>query len=213
MKPHFYSSAGRTAVRDRPTEIPPYKKVKPVAIPPYGDNVTQLLHPLSAFARTAWIVPVRGILPWALCTQAVVLDDSEEITAFGKEGALIQWTNASLIKFWDFLKDAREAGNLGQVGVSFHVATARERESLMPTDAINEQSGNSALGVSGLQVWSRPLSSVDYIKIYHKASNAMSLRNILDAWGQICPHGRKIRVLKGSRLALVDERCRGILVS
>lgn len=212
MKPHFYSSMGSTAVRGRATEIPPYKKVKPIAIPPYGDNVTQL-HPLSAFARTAWIVPVRGILPWALCTQAVVLNDSEEITSIGKEGALIQWTNASLIKFWDFLKDAREAGNLGQIGVSFHVAAARERESLLSADAINEHSGNSALGVSELQVWSRPLSSVDYIKIYHKGSNAMSLRNILDAWGHICPHGRKMRVLKGSRLALVDERCRGILVS
>lgn len=194
-------------------EIPPYKKAKPIAIPPYTDNVTQLLHPLSAFGRTAWMIPVRGILPWALCTQAVVLDDGEEITAIGREGALIQWTKASLIKFWDFLKDAREAGQLGQVGVSFHVSTAREREGLMSADVINAQSGNSALGVIELQVWSRLLSSVDYIKIYHKASNAMSLRNILDAWGHICPNGRKIRVLKGSRLALVDERCRGILVS
>ena len=151
---------------------------------------------------------MRGSLPWAFCTPAVVLEDN---AAIGKEGVLIEWTKATLVKFWHFLKNVREAGNLGQVGLSFHVATARERgESWFSAEVIHEPT-NSAHGE--LQVWSRPLSSIDYVKVYHKASNAMGLRNILDAWAYVYPDGQKSRVLKGSRLALVDERCRGILVS
>ncbi len=180
-----------------------------MTIPPYGDNVTQLSHPLTAFAKTAWIIPVRGSLPWTFCTPAVVLDDSEDNAVIvGKEGALIQWTKTTLVKFWDFLKNVREAGHMGQVGISFQVATPRERgESWLSAEVIHEPT-NSAHGELSL-----PLSSLDYVKVYHKASSAMGLRNILDAWAYVCPDGRKSRVLKGSRLALVDERCRGILVS
>lgn len=58
------------------------------------------------------------------------------------------------------------------------------------------------------------LSTLDYIKIYHEGLNAMHLRNMLHLWSYTEPQlSRKIRVLKGATLALIDERSRGILLS
>ncbi|KAF8635749.1 hypothetical protein AX15_000361 [Amanita polypyramis BW_CC] len=210
-QPHFYSSTGNTTVLSQTVEVPAYKKTKPINIPPYGNDFILLLRPLSAYARTAWIIPVWGILPWSACTPAVVLDEDED--GVGKEGGWIQWTQAALTEFWAFLLGVRAAGKLGQVGISFHVVTAREREASLSADTVNEQYSNSTHGIGELQVWSLPLSSADHFKVYHEANNAMSLRKVLDAWAYTFPSGQKIRVLKRSRLVLVDERCRGILVS
>ena len=58
---------------------------------------------------------------------------------------------------------------------------------------------------------------VDYIKVNHDAPCRLYVRNALDAWS--C-EGRdtdgcvkKIRLLKGARLVLVDARSRGIQIS
>jgi len=75
-----------------------------------------------------------------------------------------------------------------------------------------------------------PLSSVDHIKVYHDVEYAMFLRNVWDAWGfSLQAEGvegvldqdrrgesgtkmRKVRVLKGAKLVLVDERSTGVLL-
>ncbi|RDB19699.1 hypothetical protein Hypma_013212 [Hypsizygus marmoreus] len=82
------------------------------------------------------------------------------------------------------------------------------------------------------------LANVDYVKVYHEAAYTMYLRNVLHLWGYVVGsedvgEGRveeegeekekeevgkkekekKIRLLKGARLVLVDERARGVLVS
>lgn len=67
-----------------------------------------------------------------------------------------------------------------------------------------------------------PLALIDHIKIYHDTRFTMAIRNILDAWrfdavegttatGE--PNIKKIRILKGARLVLLDERSKGVLVS
>jgi hypothetical protein len=60
-----------------------------------------------------------------------------------------------------------------------------------------------------------PITFVDHIKVYHDAANSMQLRNLLDAWafqsGEAGAH--KVRLLKGARLVLLDERSKGMLVS
>jgi hypothetical protein len=66
-----------------------------------------------------------------------------------------------------------------------------------------------------------PLTSVDHFKVYHHAENAMYVRNVLDAWGFPAPLDgdgamgkmRKIRLLKGAKLVLVDEKSNGVLIS
>jgi hypothetical protein len=72
---------------------------------------------------------------------------------------------------------------------------------------------------------------VDHIKVYHDVEYAMLLRNVWDAWGFL-PQVKgaevvidqnkwaggdaklkKIRILKGAKLVLVDERSKGVLLS
>lgn len=58
------------------------------------------------------------------------------------------------------------------------------------------------------------LLSLDHFKVYHDATNAMQIRNVLDAWSfkpDSDAPAAKIRVLKGAILALVDERSKGVL--
>ena len=78
------------------------------------------------------------------------------------------------------------------------------------------------------------LLEVDHIKVYHDVTCALHIRNVLDAWGypnttldgSFEAHGRdkntgkdnrpktkKIRILKGAKLVLVDERSKGVLIS
>ncbi|KIL66070.1 hypothetical protein M378DRAFT_10363 [Amanita muscaria Koide BX008] len=211
-QPLFHSSTFKTTTRGQKASFPDYRKSQSIAIPPYNEG--QPCRPLSSYARTAWIIPIRGILPWSACTPAVVLEDDED--SLGKEGNRIQWTKTALQSFWTFLLSARAGGQLGQVGISFHVANSREREASMSTDVIiNEQYSGSGpgRGKNELQVWNIPLSCADYVKVYHEANNAMALRNVLDAWAYRSPSGRKVRVLMGSKLALVDERSKGISFS
>ncbi|KAF8639191.1 hypothetical protein AX17_001677 [Amanita inopinata Kibby_2008] len=213
-QPHFYSSSPSYSpdAQALTIKIPNYRKAAPLPIPPYTDAISPFLRPHFGCARTAWIIPVRGILPWSTCTPAVILEDNED--SLEKESSWIEWTKAALAEFWQFLLGVREAGRVGRLGFSFH--TRRERGSTASSSAevVNEQYGHScAHGVREMQVWSLPLSSADYVKVYHEASNAMSIRSVLDAWAYITPEGPKVRVLKGSRLVLVDERSRGVLIS
>ena len=60
-------------------------------------------------------------------------------------------------------------------------------------------------------------STVDYIKVNHDAPCRLYVRNVLDAWSYEVKDTdgcvKKIRLLKGARLVLVDARSRGIQIS
>lgn len=74
-------------------------------------------------------------------------------------------------------------------------------------------------------VYKAQLEAVDYIKVYHDVAYSLSLRNVLDAYRygrprpvvgdgdasmQGCPGN--FRVLKGARLAFMDERSKAAFV-
>ena len=58
---------------------------------------------------------------------------------------------------------------------------------------------------------------VDYIKINHDVPCRLYVRNALDAWSYEARDTdgfvKKIRLLKGARLVLVDARSQGIQIS
>ncbi|KAG6828196.1 hypothetical protein H0H92_008815 [Tricholoma furcatifolium] len=185
------------------------------------------------YARYAWLIPVRGNFYWEKCTGAVVLDSSCGYNAGLDLQETIEkhivWTHASLQSFWAFLLEIKETGAAGGIGLSFHVTRGPSimsqsvqtlPKNLSPQTlpytnidvASNSQSIHSAASPRGV------LSSVDHIKIYHEGSMSMHLRNILHMWSFSFPGGseqlpKKKRILKGSKLALVDERSTGILLS
>ncbi|PFH51175.1 hypothetical protein AMATHDRAFT_3306 [Amanita thiersii Skay4041] len=211
-RPHFYPTAQAPTRQTRKIDVPVYKKTRPIPIPPYSEQFMPLLRPFSEYSRTAWLIPVRGTLPWSLCTPAFILDDSEG--DLRKEEGWIQWTKAALAEFWTFLLGVRSAGRVGQLGLSFHIArTGQQEGGTAATLSTDELPGSSSIQHGTVEVWSLPLCFADYVKIYHEANNAMSLRSVLDAWAYVTPGGQKIRVLKGTRLVLVDERSKGILIS
>ncbi|KAJ6618736.1 hypothetical protein B0H10DRAFT_2028922 [Mycena sp. CBHHK59/15] len=218
-QPHFFPSkaSGSTKV----LQVPSYTKTRPIPIPPHADP----LPVPSPYGRRTWVIPVRGNLPWPHSTSAVVLLEStdplqppdpqthEEIT----------WTMAALASFWSFLLLLRERGTLGSLGLSFHVSRYFSSNS--------QQSIDTELPGMGTQIWSIdlqneasitsssrqlhvPLVFLDHIKLYHEAPNSMQIRSVLDAWAfEPGDTSGKIRLLKGARLVLLDERSKGILVS
>lgn len=162
---------------------------KPIPVPPHTQaTVDAVLE--DPYARCAWIIPVRGSLPWADCTAASVLDPEHASDHTPDEGHSRQiiWTPDALRQFWEFLLQLREGGALGSVALSFHAASTVCQE--------------SAPGTAAVDVETRPLLATDYVKVYHSVRYALRLRHVLYAWRF---EGVE-RVLKGARLVLVDSR-------
>ncbi|KAF7292774.1 hypothetical protein MIND_01176100 [Mycena indigotica] len=196
---------------------PVYAKEVPIPIPPNA-------HPLptpSPYARRIWAIPLRGRLPWRYATTASILVDSAELPKPPDPGTNeILWSGRAIKAFWAFLLDIRANRVLGPIGLSFNV-------SLVPT--VNSQFGGSYMGFGQAQAISEepavpstassvafeymiPLHQIDHIKVYHDAMNSMELRNVLYAWSYVAESGTKMRLLKGARFVLLDERSQGILV-
>lgn len=185
----------------------------------------------SPYSRCAWIIPVRGTIPWHHATSGILLDTSSVPSAPSHADVVanspITWTRASVAAFWAFLLELRQHGTYGSIGLSFNAAPAR----IMHPE--RSSSGTSSLPVSssrvpvdshsdiGLRERERPrtqLHLMDHIKIYHAGSSSMYLRNALDLWEFVSSEtensaGKAIRVLSQARLILVDERSRGIVIS
>ncbi|KAL0946230.1 hypothetical protein HGRIS_012489 [Hohenbuehelia grisea] len=216
--------------------IPSVKEFKgePIPIPPH--SFTEFLP--NPYARSAWLVPLRGAFAWRGSTAAVLLQASESDTptpagtsTAGTHEQII-WTQASAKAFWSFLLSLRKGGNLGPLGVSFHVvksalASQSTRSANWPKSA-DRAAGGREPPQNGLAASSPRLSSpnhptllVDHFKIYHESAYAMHVRSVLDAWRYIVPVDEpvknprtiKVRVLKGAKLVLVDEKSSGILLS
>ncbi|KAF8208387.1 hypothetical protein K438DRAFT_1961879 [Mycena galopus ATCC 62051] len=213
-QPHVLPSTA--SVSAMKSSLIPYSKSKPIPIPPHS---LPLPDPLP-YARRSWVIPVRGSLPWRHATSAVVLLDSndppEPIDSNTHE---IAWTIDALRSFWSFLLLLRNKSNVGPLGLSFNVsqdvasnsqATYTELSGMGAQPLIPDIEA-AASTVSSLRPVALPVTFVDHIKVYHDAVCSMQLRNLLDAWAfELGEH--KIRLLKGSRLVLLDERAKGVLV-
>jgi hypothetical protein len=143
------------------------------------------------------------------------------------------WSNLSILEFWKFLVAIKDAQTLGPISLSFHAASPPVTQSLSVTQAAGCDSTAAQPPVPTRHPGSQsPLRILDHIKIYHDVRYAMYIRNVLDAWsfdggitslqnkgsvigmvGSDSAEMVKIRVLKGSRLVLVDEKSKGVLVS
>ena len=164
----------------------------------------------TPYAQSVWIVPVRGVLPWRECSSAVVLssspsEGSDPLPPFS-DNHEIAWTHPSLLGFWSFLLAVRDANTLGPLALSFHTASSPDPDCVVA----NGSSPSSLL-------------EVDHVKIYHDSACAMLIRNVLDAWAyptghpndmgsDVEPGPRKIRVLKGTKLVLLDDRSKAIVI-
>jgi hypothetical protein len=134
----------------------------------------------------------------------------------------IAWTAAALASLWSFLLLLRDKSPVGPLGLSFNVSSniASDSQSTyseisgMGAQPLTFDNGAAASMVSSARPVPIPLTFIDHIKIYHDAAYSMQLRNLLDAWSfETGKAGApKIRVLKGSRLVLLDERSKGIVV-
>ncbi|KAJ6481781.1 hypothetical protein C8R45DRAFT_311970 [Mycena sanguinolenta] len=215
-QPHVFPSLASVSIKK---SVAPYSKSKPIPIPPHS---LPLPDPLP-YTRRSWVIPVRGSLPWRHATSAVVLLDSNDSPEPPDPNTHeeIAWTADALSSFWSFLLLLRGKSTVGPLGLSFHVAP--DLGSSQPT--YTELSGMGAQPltlqtpdikeapstVSSFRLAVFPVTFVDHIKVYHDAACSMQLRNLLDAWAFQFGEG-KIRILKGSRLVLLDERAKGILV-
>ncbi|KAJ6511441.1 hypothetical protein C8R47DRAFT_1003132 [Mycena vitilis] len=213
-QPHVLPST--TIAAAKKSSVAPYSRYKPIPISPHE---IPLPNP-PPYTRRSWVIPVRGSLPWRHATSAVVLSDSSDLPQPPDPDTHeeIAWTTPALSSLWEFLIMLRDRSVVGPLGLSFHVSPHVSSNS-QPT--YSEMSGMGAQPftpdfraavsmVSSRQVVI-PLTFIDHIKVYHDAAISMQLRALLDAWafelGEL-----KIRLLKDSRLVLLDERSKGIIV-
>ena len=175
----------------------------------------------------AWLIPVRGTLPWDNCTSGAFLDASCTIPIPSSPivNNQISWTQGSVLKFWDFLLRLREAGKLGPLGISFN-CSLQSRLSPVTTNVdqqVHIDPDLLFLNVTDTIPYPQEtcsnlnLSVVDYIKVNHDVPCRLYVRNALDAWSYEVKDMdgcvKKIRLLKGARLVLVDACSRGIQIS
>ena len=163
-------------------------------------------------ARVAWLIPIRGTFPWENCTSGAFLDASCTIPVPSSPIIdQISWTQGSVLKFWDFLLRLRQVGKLGPLGISFN-CSLQSRISPTTTNFTIDTMPFPQETYSNFN-----LSMVDYIKVNHDTPCRLYVRNALDAWSYEVRDAdgfvKKIRLLKGARLVLVDARSRGIQIS
>ena len=165
----------------------------------------------TPYVQSIWIVPVRGVMPWRECSSAVVLSlppsgDPDPLLPF-YDNHEITWTHPSLLGFWSFLLAIRDAHTLGPMALSFHTASSPDPDRVVVANGSSHSS----------------LLEVDHVRIYHDAACAMLIRNVLDAWAystghpnekgsEVEPKPRKIRVLKGTKLVLLDDCSKAIVI-
>lgn len=173
-------------------------------VPPFDWSTATFLHPHTEddirsylnqpFATSAWLVPVRGRMPWFGVSEATIVDEEDM-----KEGMdPIIWTRTGLKKFWEFLITVYESQTVGPLSLSLHIAT--------------KSSGDNSGGVL----------DQDHIKIRHDASLALYIRTMLDVWkysgalkaedGTGDGSKRRFRPLHHARLIFVNDCSEGLMV-
>ncbi|KAJ7628659.1 hypothetical protein FB45DRAFT_1079785 [Roridomyces roridus] len=217
-QPHILPSILFSCVK-KPDAIWEYSKTAPIPIAPH----TLPLPAPPPYSRRSWVIPVRGTPPWKHTTSAAVLLDSTALPEppDPKNPNEITWTAPALSALWTFLRALREGNSIGPMGLSFHISPYYQSNSQKTytevsgmgaqPQSVSDDPGAVSLASSARRL-TVPLTLVDHIKVYHEATDSMRFRTILDAW-RFEVEGNKIRPLKGARLALLDERSRGVLVS
>ncbi|KAJ2919736.1 hypothetical protein MD484_g744, partial [Candolleomyces efflorescens] len=106
------------------TKSKPYTKTSPIILPPFTSPLPQP----SLHDRRAWIIPVRGVIPWQGSSPAETLQELEEkpIPPTPRSLEPVFWSHKALKSFWDWLRILRDGGKAGTLGISFHAA-ARTR--------------------------------------------------------------------------------------
>ncbi|KAI0327527.1 hypothetical protein GY45DRAFT_1110245 [Cubamyces sp. BRFM 1775] len=196
-------------------------KMPAIPIPPHGNTaVEEIIR--DPFRRLAWVVPVRGRPPWG-ATPAAVLSGSpaDSSPQAPCDDPTLVWTTDALRDFWSFLKDLKDAGNLGPLSVAFHGATAIDSVSSIGQSHFGSHGQESGPQFSVRSPASHPgtdsehlppsLHHCDHFKVYHDARYTRVLRNVLRAWSYQ-KAGMKIRLLKGAKLVLLENRGKGVLL-
>jgi len=186
----------------RQVNIAPYQKSKPTMIAPYELP----LDSFDEYSRCAWVIPVRGQLPWSESSPAVLLDSPQDPPAPpNTQMNEFTWTTSSVRKFWEFLIGIREARNIGSIGISFHAAPSS------PPERSGQETRNVTPNATDTGLCEVSMSSVDHFKIYHDWPWSFRLRNVLHAWS-FESEGNKYRLFVGAKLVLLDNKSRGVMI-
>ena len=185
--------------------------------------------------RFAWIIPIRGISPWEGASPASILADDGASSNTGpdlpspsnKDGFPdIIWTRAAVSAFWDFLQTVRATGNHGAIGLSFHAARPIGPHSTtddtldtwarVGSHKLTTQTGSTSDTSAEQDVETyagrRPkLDETDHFVVFHDVAYSWAIQTLLRLWSYREGEA-KIRLLKGARLALLDNIGRGMLI-
>ncbi|KAG9308299.1 hypothetical protein JVU11DRAFT_9893 [Chiua virens] len=211
-------------------KIPPFSKTLPLPVAPYDmAAINELLS--GRYRRAAWLIPVRGSLPWDGASKAVISVETQLASRSPtpclpvpvSQPSTIIWTPDSLQHLWIFLGSIQQAKHLGPLSLSFHAAPADAFltmsepvwESNRPSYYTQHSSAHTTGDDFATDICRAHLEGIDYIKVYHDVPYSLFLRNVLDAYRYEAVNGqvpgrsgaidRKIRILKGARLVFMDE--------
>ena len=220
--------------------VPPDISPSFVPVPPQNRSSIETLFS-SIYSRVAWLIPVRGLPPWEGASEASIALDHITIRdghLSASNDSDIVWTYNSFRQFWTFLRSCLESpGSVtGPLSLSFRASprsdpTGSQRAPETSTTSVylpaHRETGRTPSDPSSpLPIPSASknrLANIDYVKIYCDAPRAMLVRRMLREWAyEEGGHGRDstwrdpmeaVRILEFARLALVDERGEGVLIS
>ncbi|KAJ2922598.1 hypothetical protein H1R20_g14503, partial [Candolleomyces eurysporus] len=129
------------------TKTKPYKKTTPIILPPF----TSPLPEPSPHDRRAWIIPVRGIIPWEGSSPAETLQepDAKPIPPTPRSLEPVFWSHKALKNFWEWLQILRDGGKLGTLGISFHAAARTKSGGLLGSTS----NGHGGAGAGTSSTW------------------------------------------------------------
>ncbi|KAH6910641.1 hypothetical protein BKA70DRAFT_1084080, partial [Coprinopsis sp. MPI-PUGE-AT-0042] len=173
--PHVHPTALYRATRTEPSAIQEYKRTVPIILRPYTNPLPQP----SKHGRRAWIIPLRGQLPWTGTTAGFLLEEQDRpVPPAPRSLEPIFWTRAAIKVFWAYLLGLQRGGRVGAMGFMLHLARTRESSGEVTTG----MSSSSPPKEVTAEEAALALSRTDYIKVYHEATKSMFLRTALDLW-------------------------------
>ncbi|THH01082.1 hypothetical protein EW145_g6982 [Phellinidium pouzarii] len=183
-QPHHHShptfATGNCLDSEIIRRFPPYSKAPFVCIVPYSRKAAATYFK-DVYARSAWVIPVKGKLPWKDASQAQLEDSltSVSLMTSGVLGVPIRWTAVLIGKFWDDLLEIRKRHVLGAISISYHVGSREELQEQITKTTFTTRI-KEPLPVD--PPTPTHLSQCTYIKIYHDVRYALYVRSVLDVW-------------------------------
>lgn len=169
-------------------------------ISPFPMNVWSS-HINDSFGYSAWIIPLRGQPPFNDTTPALLVEEGETYTRRSVHGRRLLWTIPMIVDLLSYLARLREQRTYGTMGLALE-------------HALLQRSASTHL--SGSRVYPHSLQDVDHIKLYHTNRMSPFLRQELHLWKWVSyasNTNQATQILRGVRLALVDELSQLILVA